>query len=112
MSSYLSLVCKALAAVYRTVIPGLERNLAGFSAGSADSVEHFTRGSASIFAGVAAGLAALGLIGEAFFFKEILLTCRENKFLATVFAYQCFVLMHQLKYLVFKIYTCLFYQAL
>ena len=64
----LSSGCKAVAAVDRTVLSGLERNLAGLSALSADSVEHLA-GAAGFasgrLAGGTAGLASLGLVGEA-----------------------------------------------
>jgi len=51
---------------------------------------------AAVFTGVAAGFASLRLVGESFFFVEILLTRGEQKFLSTVFANDSFVLMDQL----------------
>jgi len=78
----------------------LERNFALRAAGRADGVIHFARASAGTFPFVAAGLASLGLICEALFFKEILFACCEDKLLSTVFTNDCFILMFQLPYLV------------
>ena len=85
----LSSGCKAVAAVDRTVLSGLERNLAGLSALSADSVEHLA-GAAGFasgrLAGGTAGLASLGLVGEALLRVELLLTGGEHELGATFFA--------------------------
>jgi hypothetical protein len=99
------LLGKAFATVNRAVVPGTERNLAGCSAGSADSVKHFTLGFSGVFAGIAAVLAACGFISESFFSEEVLFTCGEYEFLSAVSACQGFVFVKQLKYLVFKIYA-------
>lgn len=99
----LSLVGKTIAAIYRTIVAGLERNLAGFSAGSAYGIEHLARCSSIVFTGVTAGFASLRFVRKSFFLKEILFARGENEFIAAVFAYQRFVLMHQMKYLFKKI---------
>ena len=88
---------EAFAAVDRTIFLRLEGNLGGFAAFGTDRVIHNTRsaGSRAIgLAGLTAGLAAGGLVLEALFGVEFLLTGGEHKFLATVFAYQRFVFVH------------------
>ena len=52
---------EALAAIYRTVFTGLEGNLCLCSAGCTGGCKHLSLFSGSVFTGVAAGLAALGL---------------------------------------------------
>jgi hypothetical protein len=99
----LSLDGETLAAINGAIIPRLKRNLTSFSAGSAYRVEHLTRSSASVFASVTAGFASLGFVGEALFLIKILLAGREYKLLPAILAYECFVLMNQLKYL-FRFY--------
>ena len=89
--------CKAFAAVHRTIFLRLEGNLRGLSALSADRIVHHTRraGSWAIgLTGLTAGLAAGGLVLEALFGVEFLLTGGKHEFLATVFAYQRFVFVH------------------
>jgi hypothetical protein len=88
--------CKAFAAVYGTVLSGLEGNLSGLSAFCANRIMHFTRsaGSAAGLASLAAGLAAGGLVLESLFGIEFLFTGSENELSATVFAYQRFVFVH------------------
>jgi len=94
-SSLCAMGGKALAAVDRAVASGLEGNLSGLSAGSADDIKHFPRtvGTAGL-PGLTAGFAAGGLILEAFFRVEFLLSCGENEFRSAVFAHQCFVFVH------------------
>ena len=89
---------KALAAVYGTVLFGLEGNLSGLSAFCANSVVHLTRsaGSTACLTGLTAGLAAGGLVLESLFGIEFLFTGSENELSATVFAYQRFVFVHDL----------------
>ena len=88
---------KALAAIHGTVLTREERNLGGLAAVGADRVMHFAGSTGSRAAGLAsgtAGLAAGGLILEALFGVEFLLTCSPNEFVATVFANQRLVFVH------------------
>ena len=78
---------KALAAINRTVLTGTEGNLRLFAAVGANGGEHLTVGSLVLLAGVAAGLAALGLIGKTALGIELLLTGGEHELIATFFAY-------------------------
>jgi hypothetical protein len=92
------LVRKTIAAINGAVISRLERNLAAPAAVSANRVKHFALAPAAasvVFRDVAAGLAPCRFIREPFFFEEILLTCREHKFLPAVLADDCFVLVDQ-----------------
>lgn len=77
---------ETFAAVYGTVFPGLERNLAGLAACCAYSIKHFTLWLAGILTCVAARLASLGLVYETLLCIEFLLASSKNKFLATFFA--------------------------
>lgn len=85
---------KALAAVYRSVLSGFERNLCLFAASSANSGEHFSFRSRIVFACVTASFASLRLVYEAFFSVELLLAGSEYEFRATLFANKGFVLVH------------------
>ena len=85
---------EALAAIDRTVGLGLKGNLGLAAAGSANSGEVLAGTAGSVLASVTAGLAALGLILEALFRIEFLLTGGENEFLATFFTDQSFVFVH------------------
>ena len=79
-------LCKAIAAVHRTIISGLE-GYAGFSAaGSAGGGEELTGTTGSVLAGIAAGLAALGLVLEALLRIELLLAGGEYELIAALFA--------------------------
>ena len=79
-------LCKAIAAVHRTIVSGLE-GYAGFAAaGSAGGGEELTGTTGSVLAGIAAGLAALGLILETLLSVELLLAGGENEFIAALFA--------------------------
>jgi len=88
---------KALAAIHRTIFPGLERNLRGLATVGAHGVIHLA-GSASggtvSLACLAAVAAAGGLVLEALFGVEGLLTSGENEFFATVFAHQRLIFVH------------------
>ena len=86
-SGLLSHLSKALAAINRTVRLGLKGNPGLAAAGSAGSSEELTGTTGRILAGIAACLAALGLILEAALCVELLLTGGKNKFLAAFFAY-------------------------
>jgi hypothetical protein len=85
---------EAVAAVHGTVGLGLEGNLGLAAAGSADSGEILAGTTGSVLARVTAGLAALGLILEALFRIEFLLTGGENELCAALFALQRFVFEH------------------
>ena len=71
---------KAIAAVNRTVISGLERHSCLSAAGSTGSGEELAGSAGSVLASVTASLAALGLILEAALCVEFLLSCGENEF--------------------------------
>jgi hypothetical protein len=95
----LSLICKAITAVYRTVVAGLERNFAGSSAFCAHGIIHLSvAGTAAgiAFAGVTARFAALGFIGETFFGEKFLFAGSKSKFAAAVFASKSFVVVHEI----------------
>ena len=79
--------CKALTAINRAVFAGFERYLGFFAAGCACCYEHLACATGSVFAGVTAGFAALGLILEATACIEFLFTGGESKFLTAIFAY-------------------------
>lgn len=84
-----SVVCKAIAAVYRAIFPRLKRNFARLAARGTNRIEHFAfaGGFASgILTGIPAGLAALRLICKAFLSIKLLLIRSENKFGSAVFA--------------------------
>jgi hypothetical protein len=94
--SRLSLV-ETLAAIDRTIIPGLERNLAGSAAVCADCIVHLTLTTAVagvLLACVTACLAALGFVLETAFRIKFLFTGSENEFLTAVSANESFVLIH------------------
>jgi len=82
---------EAVRAVDRTVLTGLEGNLASLAASCADSIEHLTltavvAAADAVLAGVTAGLAALGLVLKAARCVELLLTSSPNKLLTAVLA--------------------------
>ncbi len=79
-------LCKAIAAIHRTIVSGLERNAGFAAAGSAGGGEKLTRTTGSVLAGVTAGLAALGLILETLLRIKLLLAGGENEFIAALFA--------------------------
>jgi hypothetical protein len=84
-----SVVCKAIAAVYRAIFPGLERNFARSAARSANRIEHFTFTggfTSGVLACIPARLTALRLICKAFLSKKFLLAGSEYKFGSAVFA--------------------------
>ena len=90
---------EAVRAVDRTVLTGLEGNLASLAASCADSIEHLTVAAVvaatdAVLAGVTAGLAALGLVLEAARSVELLLAGSPNKFLTAVLADQSLVFEH------------------
>ena len=77
---------KAVAAVHRTALGGLERNLGGAAALVAHDLEHLA-GTAAGTAGSTASRAAAGLVLKAFLSEESLLVGGENEFLTTLFAH-------------------------
>ena len=77
---------EAIAAVNGTIGLGLEGNLGLAAAGSAGSGEILSGAASCVLASIAAGLAALGLILEASFSIEFLLTGSENEFCAAFLA--------------------------
>jgi hypothetical protein len=90
----LSHLREALTAVDRTVRLRLKRNSGLAAAGSAGSSEELAGTAGGVLARVTAGLAALGLILEALFRIEFLLTGGENELCAALFALQRFVFEH------------------
>ena len=85
---------EALRAVDRAVLTGLEGDPGLTAAVGADSGVHLALGAGVVLAGVAAGLAALGLVDEASLSVELLFTSGENELGSTFFACECFVLVH------------------
>ena len=55
---------------------------------------HLALGTASVLAGVTAGLAALGLVYETLLSVELLLTGGKDELIAALFAYSSLVLVH------------------
>jgi hypothetical protein len=90
----LSHLREALAAVDRTVRLRLKRNSGLAAASSAGGREELAGTAGGVLARVTAGLAALGLILEALFRIEFLLTSGENELCAALFALQRFVFEH------------------
>ena len=78
---------KSLAAIDRAVLTGTEGDLRLFAAAGADSGEHLAVGTLAGLAGIPAGLAALGLVGEAALRVELLLAGGEDELLAALFAH-------------------------
>ena len=85
---------EAIAAVNRTVRLGLEGNLSLTTAGSAGGGEELTGATGGVLAGIAAGLAALGLVLEAALSVELLLTGSEGELVAALFTGQNLVFVH------------------
>ena len=78
--------CKALAAKYRSVGAGLERNTSYAATLCASSLEELSLGLACILLLVAACLASLGLVLESLLCIESLLTCGKYEFFSAVLA--------------------------
>jgi hypothetical protein len=95
-SDNLSSLAEALAAVDRTVIARLEGNLAGLAALSTNCIIHLTGAAITAAASAChtACLAALGLIGKAFFCIKFLLTSSKGEFLSAIFADERLVFVH------------------
>ena len=77
---------EALAAIDRAVSLRLKGHLGLAAAGGTHSGEVLAGATGSGLAGIAAGLAALGLILEAALCVKFLLTCGEHELLTTFFA--------------------------
>lgn len=92
----LLLISEAIAAVDRAVFTGLERNLAGLSAFSADCVEHLAGLAVTSCALTCstACLATLRLIGKALFSVKFLLSGSEGEFLSAILADERLVSVH------------------
>ena len=93
---------EAVAAVNGTIGLRLKGNTSFAAAGSAGRGEVLSGATGRGLAGIAASLAALGLVLEASFRIEFLLTSGENEFCSTLFANKGSVFVHSL-YLAFKI---------
>ena len=85
---------EALAAEHGTVGLGLEGNLRLAAAASAGSSEELTGTTGSVLAGIAACLAALGLVLETTAGVELLLAGGPDELLAAILAYQSLVFVH------------------
>ena len=86
---------KALEEIEMTPSEILEvMRLAGLAAACANGVEHLALTTGSVLAGIAACLAALGLVLETTACVELLLTGGPNEFFAAIFAYQSLVFVH------------------
>ena len=82
----LSHLCKALAAVHRTISLGLKGNTSFLAASSTGSGEELSGTTNSVLSGVTAGLAALGLVLEASLSVEFLLASGKYELVAALFA--------------------------
>ena len=91
------LLLEALAAIYRAIFTGLERNLARISTACANRIIHLALGLSVASLGltlIAASLAAKGLVLKTLLSIKFLLSCSEDEFLSAIFADQCFVVIH------------------
>ena len=87
-------LCKAFAAINRTVVTGLERHSCFAAAGRAGRREHFSFPSRSVLSCIAASFASLGLVYKPFFSIELLLAGSESKFFPALFADDGLVFVH------------------
>ena len=85
---------EAVAAVNGTIRLGLEGNLSLTTAGGAGGGEELTGATGGVLAGIAAGLAALGLVLEAALSVELLLTGSEGELVAALFTGQNLIFVH------------------
>jgi hypothetical protein len=93
------LLLEALAAVYRAILTGLERNLARISAACANCIIHLTLGltlASLCLTLVAASFATKGLVLKTLLGIKFLLSGSKSEFLSTIFADQCFVVIHDI----------------
>ena len=91
-------VTEALAAVYRTIVVGLEGNLAGVATVCAGCVKHLTSATftAACLELSTAITASLGLMLKALLCVKLLLTGGEYEFLSAVLADQSLVCVHSI----------------
>ena len=82
---------EAIAAVDRSVGLGLKGNPSFAAASGANGRKILAGAAGSVFAGIAAGFAALGLILETALCVKLLFTDGKYKFLTALFAHQCLV---------------------
>jgi hypothetical protein len=85
---------EAFAAIYRSVVAGLERNLSFLAAVSANGGEHFSLFLVYVLSLVTAYLASLGLVLEALFCVEFLFAGGEHEIIAAFLALKGLVLVH------------------
>lgn len=78
----LSSVCKAIAAIYRTIITRFKRNFASFATSCTSGFEHFSVAaiSSGIFTSITAGFASLWFICKTFGCIKFLFTCSKFEF--------------------------------
>lgn len=84
----------AIAAIYRAIVLRLKRHLGLFATLCTNGCMHYSVSASGLLALITAFFAAKGLILKPFLSKKFLLTGGEHKLFATVFAYQCLVLVH------------------
>ena len=84
----------ALAAVYGSVVLGLERNFCFAAAVCANSSEEFLSCLTGILSCITAGLASLRLVLESALCIELLLACGENEIVSAVFTLKSLVFVH------------------
>ena len=89
-----AMFAEAVAAIYRTIVLGKERNFGFFAAIGADHFVHLTSLAAIMIATtlIPTVAATCRLVLEALFRVEFLLARAEDKFFTAVFADQCLVL--------------------
>jgi hypothetical protein len=85
---------ETFAAVHRSVRAGLEREFRFSAATCANCDMGFSLGFAGVFSHVAAVFTSLRFVLESSFSIKFLFADSENEFLAAVFAYDGFVLIH------------------
>ena len=91
---FLLFLCKAFAAINRSVLTRLKGNFCYSTAGITSCLKPLTLATAGVFACITASLATLGLINKAFFSIEFLFTGGENEFLSAFLASESFVFVH------------------
>jgi hypothetical protein len=79
-------LCKALAAIHRTIVLRFEGNFRLSAASCANGREHLSGLLGRIFSGITAYFATLGLVHEASLSVEFLLTGSEHEFGSALFA--------------------------
>jgi hypothetical protein len=84
----------AFAAVYRSVVRGLEGNLCFLATLCTSGCKEFSGSLACVLSCVTAGFASLGLVLETAFCIEFLFTCGENEFCAAILTNQSLVFVH------------------